>query len=60
MEGNEMNIRREKMDKIIWGDEIERIIADYYGINEDEVSLHIVDGCRVVAIFPDYIREGDK
>ena len=45
------------MDKLIWEDEIEKIIADHYGLDVNDVCIHVIDGCRSIAIMPDWVEE---
>ena len=47
------------MDKIIWADEIEKILAEHFGCDPNDVCLHVMDGMRVVAVLPEDMREKD-
>lgn len=40
------------MDRLIYDFEIEKILAEHFGLDENDVSIHILDGCHCVAIMP--------
>ena len=41
------------MDRLIYDVEIEKILAEHFGLDENDVRIHILDGCHCVAIMPD-------
>ncbi len=45
--------RRRIMDRLIYDDEIEKILAEHFGLDENDVRIHILDGCHCVAIMPE-------
>ena len=40
------------MDRLIYDVEIEKILAEHFGLDENDVRIHILDGCHCVAIMP--------
>lgn len=47
------------MDRLIYEDEIEKILAEYFGLDTNDVRIHILDGCHCVAIMPGEDEEGE-
>ena len=41
-------------------DEIEKILAEHFGLDENDVRIHILDGCHCVAIMPDEAEEKEQ
>lgn len=48
------------MDRLIYDDEIEKILAEHFGLDENDVRIHILDGCHCVAIMPDEEEEKEQ
>ena len=47
------------MDRLIYDDEIEKILAEHFGLDENDVSIHILDGCHCVAIMSEDKEQED-
>ena len=47
------------MDRLIYDDEIEKILAEHFGLDENDVRIHILDGCHCVAIMPEEKEQED-
>ncbi len=48
------------MDRIIYDIEIEKILAEHFGLDENDVRIHILDGCHCVAIMPETEEERNE
>ena len=48
------------MDRLIYDVEIEKILAENFGLDENDVRIHILDGCHCVAIMPDEAEKKEQ